>query len=149
MSEMKALTAIREKFGGAIIDEFVKNDRRVYVLVHKEDIPAVCRCMYEELGGRLAIATGADTRSGIDILYHFMFPGDHQLITVKTTVKKPSPEIESITAFLPAANWIEREIYDFLGVKFTGHPDPRRILMADDWPQEVYPYRRGFKESES
>lgn len=149
MSDMKALTAIREKFGGAIIDEFVKNDRRVYVMVHKEDVPAVCRCMYEELGGRLAIATGADTRSGIDILYHFMFPGDHQLITVKTTVKKPSPEIESIAAFLPAANWIEREIYDLLGVKFTGHPDPRRILMADDWPQEVYPLRRGFKEPES
>jgi Ni,Fe-hydrogenase III component G len=144
MSEMKALTAIREKFRGVILDEFIKNDRRVYVMVTKEDVPRVCRYLYEELGGRFAIATGADTRSGIEILYHFMFPGDHQLITVKTTVKKPSPEIESIATFLPAANWIEREIYDFLGVRFIGHPDPRRILMADDWPEDTYPYRRDF-----
>ena len=149
MSDMKALTAIREKFGGIIIDEFVKNDRRVYIMVHKEDVPGICRCLYEELGGRFAIATGVDTRSGIDILYHFMFPGEHLLITLKTTVKKPSPEIESLATFLPAANWIEREIYDFLGVRFTGHPDPRRILMADDWPPDTYPYRRDFKESES
>ena len=144
MSEMNALTAVREKFPGVILNEFVKNDRRVYIMVDKDDIPAVCRYLHEDMGGRLSTATGADTRSGIEILYHFMFPRDHQMITVKTLVKKPSPEIESIATFLPAANWIEREIYDFLGVRFIGHPDPRRILMADDWPEDAYPYRRDF-----
>ena len=144
MSEMKALKALREKFSGVIIDEFIKNDRRVYFTVPKEDVPRVCRYLYEELGGRFATASGVDTRSGIEILYHFVFPWEHQLITVKTLVKKPSPEIESIATFLPAANWIEREINDFLGVRFIGHPDPRRILMADDWPACAYPYRRDF-----
>ena len=149
MSDMKVLTAIRKKFGGVIVDEFVKNDRRVYIMVHKDDVPQVCRYCFEELGGRLAIATGHDTRSGVEVLYHFMFPGDHQLITVRTILAKPSPEVESIATFLHAAEWIEREIHDFFGVRFTGHPDPRRILMADDWPADVYPYRRDFKEPES
>ena len=148
MSDMKALSALQKKFGDKLVEEVVKNDRRVYVTVDKADIPAICRYMFEKLGGRLAITTGHDSRSGFEILYHFMFPADHQLITVRTLVSKPSPEIESIGVFLHAAEWIEREIHDFFGVTFTGHPDPKRILMAEDWPEEVYPYRRDFKEPE-
>jgi NADH-quinone oxidoreductase subunit C len=143
---VKALPAIKKKYPNALLDVFEKNDRRVYLTVDKSDIPGICRYMYEELGGRLAIASGIDSRSGIEILYHFMFPKEHQMISLKTKVAKPSPEIESIGAFYPAANWIEREIYDILGVVFKNHPDPRRILMADDWPEGDYPLRREFKE---
>jgi len=147
MSQGKKFSKKKEKFGSILIDVFEKNDRRIYITVDKKEISGICRFMYEDLGGRLATISGIDTRSGIEILYYFMFIEDHQIITVKTKVKKPSPEIESIGAFYPAANWIEREIFDILGVVFTNHPDPRRILMADDWPEGVYPYRRDFKES--
>lgn len=146
MSEEKALTALKEKFSGSFLDIFKKNDRRVYITVDKKDVPAICRYMYEDLGGRLAIATALDSRSGIEILYHFMYPQDHQMITVKAKVKKPSLEIESIATFFASANWIEREMHDILGLNFTNHPDPRRILMADDWPEGDYPLRRDFKE---
>jgi len=146
MSEGKSLSAIKKKFDSILIDVFEKNDRRVYITVNKQEIPEICRFMYEDLGGRFVIASGIDTRSGIEILYHFMFSEEHRIISVRTKVKKPSPEIESIATFLPAANWIEREIFDILGVVFTNHPDPRRILMADNWPECVYPYRREFKE---
>ncbi|MFC1551512.1 NADH-quinone oxidoreductase subunit C [Candidatus Latescibacterota bacterium] len=142
----KALSAIKKKFPNSLLDVFERSERRVYLTIDKSDVPGVCRYMYEELGGRLAIASGIDSRSGIEILYHFMFPKEHQMISVKTKVDKPSPEIESIGAFYPAANWIEREIYDILGVVFKNHPDPRRILMADDWPEGDYPLRREFKE---
>jgi NADH-quinone oxidoreductase subunit C len=140
------VTAITTTFGPNVTDVYEHNDRRIYITVDAGSIPKVCRHMYEELGGRLAIMTGTDTRGGIEILYHFMFPAEHRLITVKTLVKKPSPEIESIGTFYPAAIWIERELYDILGVTFTGHPDMRRLIMADDWPEGVYPLRREFKE---
>ena len=146
MSEEKALLSIQNKFGSTLVDVFQKNERRVYITVDKKDVPAICRFMFESLGGRLAIATAIDARSGMEILYHFMFPKDYQLITVKTKVKKSSMEIESIAPFLEAANWIEREMHDILGLNFTNHPDPRRILMADDWPEGDYPLRRDFKE---
>ncbi len=146
MSEGKALSAIKDRFGSMLRDIFEHNDRRIYITVDKKDIPAVCRFMFEDRGGRLATVSGIDTRSGIELLYHFMYPADHQMITVKTKVKKPSPEIESIGVFLPAAIWIEREIFDILGVVFTNHPDPRRLIMADNWPEGVYPFRRDFKE---
>lgn len=148
MNESTACTTITKKFGIPPEDVYEHNERRVYITVDKSDVPDICRFMYEDLGGRLAIASGLDTRSGFEILYHFMFSEEHRMITVKTKVGKPSPEIESVGAFYPAANWIEREMYDFLGIVFTNHPDPRRILMADDWPEGVYPYRRDFKEPE-
>ena len=146
MSEGKALSAIKDRFGSTLRDIFEHNDRRIYITVDKTDVPAVCRFMFEDRGGRLATVSGIDTRSGIELLYHFMYPADHQMITVKTKVKKPSPEIESIGVFLTAAIWIEREIFDILGVVFTNHPDPRRLIMADNWPEGVYPFRRDFKE---
>jgi len=148
MAEGQVLSALRSRFGSTIVDVYEHNERRAYVTVDKGDIPDVCRYLYHDLGGRFAIASGIDTRSGIEILYHFMFPKEHRLVTVKTKLKKPSPEIESIGVFLPAAIWIEREIYDILGVNFTGHPDMRRLIMADDWPEDVYPLRRDFKEPE-
>ncbi len=140
------VTDITTTFGPNVTDVYEHNDRRIYITVDAGSIPKVCRNLYEEHGGRLATMTGTDIRGGIEILYHFMFPAEHRLITVRTLVKKPSPEIESIGVFYPAAIWIERELYDILGVTFTGHPDMRRLLMADDWPEGVYPLRREFKE---
>ena len=145
MNEEKTLDAVKNTFGDTLLDVFERSARRVYITVDKKDVPAVCRFMYSERGGRLCTASGVDTRSGIEILYHFMFPAEQSLITVKTKVGKPSPEIESIGTFLPAAVWIEREMFDILGVTFTNHPDPRRLIMADDWPEGVYPFRRDFK----
>jgi formate hydrogenlyase subunit 5 len=46
---------------------------------------------------------------------------------------------------MPAAEWIEREIQDLLGIRFDGHPNPKRLILADDWPEGVYPLRKDFK----
>jgi NADH-quinone oxidoreductase subunit C len=148
MSEEKVLSTIQKKFGSTLIDIYKHNERRTYITVDKSVIPEICRYMVETLGGRLAIASGIDTRSGFEILYHIMFTQEHLMITMKTKVKKTENEIESLAPFLPAATWIEREMYDILGITFSNHPDPRRILMADDWPEGDYPFRRDFKEPE-
>ena len=139
MSEKNALTEIRKKYETSLIDVYEHNDNRAYVTIDKKDVTDMCSFLSRELGGRLSIMTAMDTRSGVEILYHFMFAGDHMMITIKTKVQKPALEIDSVASFYPAANWIEREIYDFLGVNFEGHPYPRRIVMADVWPDGVYP----------
>jgi NADH-quinone oxidoreductase subunit C len=63
-------------------------------------------------------------------------------ITVKTRVHTDDPHVASITDLWPGANHQEREVYDMFGVIFDGHPDPRRILMPEDY--EGFPQRRDF-----
>ena len=55
-----------------------------------------------------------------------------------------SVEIPSVTSVWKTADWHEREAYDMMGVKFSGHPDMKRILLSEDW--EGYPLRKDYKE---
>ncbi len=68
------------------------------------------------------------------------------LVTIRTWGMKPNPEIDSVAQLFPGANFIEREMYDLLGIRFRNHPDPRRLILADDWPEGVYPLRRDYPE---
>jgi NADH-quinone oxidoreductase subunit C len=63
-------------------------------------------------------------------------------LNVKTRVGVEDPEIPSVVDLWGTANFQEREIYDMFGVVFGGHPDPRRILMPEDYVG--YPQRRDF-----
>ena len=144
--ESNSIQSITDNMPSVVKHIYENNERRVYISIDPDNIIDVCLHLHKVLGGRLAIITGTDLRSGVDLLYHFMIPEEHRMISVRTLVKKPDPEIRSLGEFLPAAIWIERELFDILGVTFTGHPDFRRLIMADDWPENVYPLRRDFKE---
>ncbi len=137
----QVITNLRSKFGDrAEISEH--NDRRAYVTVSNEDWIEVLRYMYEVEGGRLTTATGSDRPTGVELLYHFAIDLDRIVVSIRTTLKKPFPKIEALTQHYWAADFIEREIFDFLGVEFEGHPDPRKILSSHDRPADFHPMRR-------
>ena len=76
----------------------------------------------------------------IDLIYHFV--ADGVSLNVRTAVDKGVDEIETITPIVPAAIMYEREITDMFGVTMAGHPDPRRLVLPEDWPEGDYPLRR-------
>jgi len=118
------------------------NTRRAYVTVSTDDWISVTRHMYEKEQGRLCTASGSDRTTGVELLYHFAIDRDGTVVSVRTTLPKPFPKIESLTPYYPAADFIEREIFDFLGVEFVGHPDPRKLLSSHDRAPDFHAMRR-------
>ena len=141
ISAMDVAKKLQSKFGKKV-ELAQRSPKRLYALVGKGDLPSVARFLFEELRARFCTASAVDTRGGIEILYHFFFDQISLMVSVRTLLPKPSPQIESIAPFLKGAEWIEREIADLFGVSFAGHPDPRRLILPDDWPEGEYPYLR-------
>jgi Ni,Fe-hydrogenase III component G len=137
----QTLKLLQERFGSKLeIEE--RSPKRVYILTDKDNVPDVIRFMYQEQGARLCTASGVDSRWGVEIIYHFAYDHQNMIISLRTLVEKPFMKVDSVANFLPAADWIEREIHEMFGVDFTGHPDLRRLLLPDDWPEGNYPHRR-------
>jgi NADH-quinone oxidoreductase subunit C len=76
-----------------------------------------------------------------DLSYCLYSTRHRHRVRVKVRVGENQP-VPSVTGLWPAANWLEREVYDMFGVNFTGHPDRRRILMPDDW--QGFPQRKDY-----
>ena len=76
-----------------------------------------------------------------DVIYCLYSTRHRHRVRVKVKVGENQP-VPSVTGIWPAANWLEREVYDMFGVNFTGHPDRRRILMPDDW--QGFPQRKDY-----
>ena len=76
-----------------------------------------------------------------DLIYCLYSTRHRHRVRVKVRAGEHAP-VPSATAIWPAANWLEREVYDMFGVNFTGHPDRRRILMPDDW--QGFPQRKDY-----
>jgi NADH-quinone oxidoreductase subunit C len=81
------------------------------------------------------------TAARFDVVYCLYSTRHRHRVRVKTMVSETQP-LASATAVWPAANWLEREVFDMFGVNFVGHPDRRRILMPDDW--QGYPQRKDY-----
>jgi len=138
---MNIIEEIRTKFGNKV-DIFAKSKKRVYVSVSIDDAKDVIGYLFRILGARMSIATGIDTRTGVELLYHMAFDKHDLVVTVRTMVGKPELKMPTLTDIIPAANWIEREIHEMLGVDFIGHPNLERLLLPDDWEEGVYPFRK-------
>jgi len=140
---MEAIEEVKEKLGNKIKNFSEKNNQRCYININPKDIFESVKIMSTNLGFRFATATGIDTKEGIEILYHFSHDKTGKITTFRVVLtNKEKPEIESITPILKGAEWIEQEIWEMLGVNFKGHPNLKRLLLAEDWPEGNYPLRQ-------
>jgi NADH-quinone oxidoreductase subunit C len=76
------------------------------------------------------------------VSYHLFSMLYGRRIRVKTYVNEDSPIVPTMTGVWAAANWLEREIFDMMGIRFEGHQNMRRVLMPEDW--EGNPHRRDY-----
>lgn len=117
------------------------------VVVAPNDIVAVARFLRDD--PRLAFVNITDIcgvdypqrEKRFDVVYHLLSPRQNVRIRLKVMTDEATP-VPSVTPVYPGADWFEREAYDFYGIRFTGHPDLRRILT--DYGFEGYPLRKDF-----
>ncbi len=76
-----------------------------------------------------------------DVVYSLYSIRDRQRVRLKVRAGEGEP-VPSVTGVWPAANWLEREVYDMFGVAISGHPDLRRMLMPEDW--QGHPQRKDY-----
>jgi len=115
--------------------------------IEKTAMRAVVVELVNNFQARFLISVGTDKRpvtGDFAISHLFSLDREHLYVLLESPVSEKDPRIESITEVIPGANWAEREFRDAIGVHPEGHPDPRRLLLADDWPEGVFPLRKDF-----
>ncbi len=118
--------------------------RRFFVTVGASALLDVVKLLKERLGFTyVATISGVDLGESFEIIYHFAVPGAQ--LNVRTQVPKSNPRIESICPVIPGAILYERELQDMFGLKVDHIPDPRPLVLPDDWPAENYPLCKAWK----
>ena len=74
--------------------------------------------------------------------YHLVSIPRRDKVRLRVRLSGNDPVVDSLISVWPGANWLEREVFDLFGIRFTGHTDLRRILLPDDW--EGHPLRRDY-----
>jgi len=77
-----------------------------------------------------------------EVVYHLLSIPKKERVRLKVRLNSDNAAVESVTSVWPGANFFEREVFDLFGVRFTGHPYLRRILMPEDW--EGHPLRKDY-----
>ncbi len=138
---------MRERFNGAIVEafEFVG---QVSIRVEPARIVEVCDALkrddatpFNYLSDLTCVHFPERADAPFEVVYNLYSISANERVRVKVAANE-SDGVESVTGVWPAANWMEREVYDLFGVPFKNHPDLRRILLPEDW--EGHPLRKEY-----
>jgi Ni,Fe-hydrogenase III large subunit/Ni,Fe-hydrogenase III component G len=149
----KYVEALRARFGSSILEESWQAPDQVTVTVTLNSLPDVVEMLYYQQGGWLASVAANDERplNAHFVLYYILSvegadenggAGEKAYVVVRTQIPPHQPEFPSVTPKVPAAVWYEREVRDMFGLQPVGLPDERRLVLPDDWPDDLYPLRK-------
>jgi len=129
--------------------EAAKFDREeLTIWIKKEAIREACAILRDSTDcpfNFLADLTCVDwypSEPRFEVVYHLLSITQKERVRLKVRLDGSSPSVESVTSVWPAANFYEREVFDLFGVRFSSHPNLKRIMMPDDW--EGHPLRKDY-----
>jgi len=146
MTEQTTIDRLRGAFSDLAFSEF-RGDARV--VAPRGSVFAVLRTLKEELGFDLLVDVtcvdylhyrGAKDRFGL--VYLLANTQTAERITVRCFVNDPEPTVPSVVGLWQGANWLEREVWDLFGIRFSGHPDLRRIVLPEEF--SAHPLRKDY-----
>jgi NADH-quinone oxidoreductase subunit C len=146
MEPLQILERVKNRFGDRVLeiadkkpDPFAVVDPTAIVEIGcfmKDDPELAMECLSNQ--------SGVDYKDRIEVVYHlFSYRLRHGAV-LKVKLPRDNPSVPTLENIWKSANWMEREIFDLLGVNFEAHSDLRRLLMPEDWVG--YPLRKDFVE---
>jgi len=149
----QALHATLRAAGIGGIGELDTSAKDPFVVVDAEALVAALTFLRDDADcamEMLHLVTATEREASIELAYHLCSYQHHHSLTVKVICPRPEggthdtwhPEVPSVAGVYDSADWHEREQWDLLGVVFAGHPDPRRILLPEEWIG--HPLRKDF-----
>ena len=146
MSALESANKIKAKFGDLISEPTEFRGEITLQLADAEKIFDVCQFAKRSLGFDYLVDICSVDNYGEDprwtVIYHLRGVASGQDLRIKTDVSEEKSELPSVLPVWRTANWHEREVYDLMGIRFSGHPDLRRILMWEGYP--YHPLRKDF-----
>ncbi len=137
---------LREKFGELISAPAEFRDEITLNVADCERIVEVCAFAKKELGFDYLADISSIDNYGEDprwtVAYELYGISNETYIRLKTSISEEKSQLPTVTTVWRTADWHEREIYDMMGIRFSGHPDLRRILMWEGYPH--FPLRKDF-----
>ncbi len=144
-----ALVAIlQQAVPGALVEAAPSIDRQLTVFVPPELLKPTALALRDRPELRFALlveVTAADFGSRaprFELVYLLVSLEYRWRLRLKVRLAADQPRVTTVSDVWPAANWLEREVWDMFGIEFEHHPDPRRLLMPEDW--DGYPLRKDY-----
>lgn len=139
----KAVSALEERFDIEV--ELFRGDTSL--MVSGEQLVDICQVLRDEFDYKLMeVMTAVDywpqQEPRFHVVYRLYNIGQKSRIGLRVPVSGIEPKLPTLVHLYSNANWREREVWDMFGIRFEGHPDPRRILMPHDW--EGHPLRKDY-----
>ena len=136
---------IESKTAGVKQEEYYN----IWLEVEKDKFIDTVKLLSEIQYPHIAIIAGNDTGETIDLLYLFsVYYGEkfkELSINIKVSLERKNPSINSITDLIPGAQTTEREMKEMFGIEFIGLPDMHNIFLPEDFPKNVFPFRKNEK----
>ncbi len=129
---MSVADDLKNAFPSAVVGTGMQVDKPL-VIVKQEELFNVAEKVKEMGFEHLSVITGIDYKDHFEVVYNFFSWDKKENLALKVILDHENPEVDSLTSLWKGADWLERETYDLVGIKFTGHPNLVRILLPEGW----------------
>jgi len=143
MNDLERIERIKAALDGLAGEITNPAPQRIFLSVAAPSLVPTIAKLKSELGiTHLSTISGVDLGDAFEILYHFGHEAGN--LNVRTQIPRATPRLPSICAVIPGAVLYEREIQDMFGIIVENIPDPRPLLLPDDWPAGNFPLRKDW-----
>lgn len=148
MDSPALVALLQEAVPGVRFESAPSVDLQTTLYVARDDVSAIAPVLRDRPDLRFALLaelTAADfwpSEPRFELVYMLVSIEHSFRLRLKVRLQGDAARVATVSSIWPAANWLEREVWDLFGIVFDGHPDPRRLLMPEDW--QGFPLRKDY-----